>query len=93
MPQRGWGRTRQKGLGRKEKGQRNEGTNPRWAWSLAKETELLVKVQDGSSLRAKGHQLTWDPVERSEAVSSWLSFRGREGTWRTGRAKGGEKEI
>lgn len=45
-----------------------------------------------SSQRVRGCQLTWDPAERSEAVSSWLSSRGREGAWRTGRAEGGEKE-
>lgn len=41
---------------------------------------------------AQGRWLTWDPVERSEAVSSWLSFRGREETWRAGSAARGEKE-
>lgn len=55
--------------------------------------QLLVQEQTWVLTAGMGHRLTWDPAERSEAVSSWLSFRGREGTWRAGRAEGGEKEL
>ena len=52
----------------------------------------MPKNRRGPLTWAQGRRLTWDPVERREAVSSWLSFRGREETWRAGSAERGEKE-